>query len=143
MVYSIGNDQPYVVVGAPETECPGACAWPFHKSDYAIRNTVLFKPPNKNVGADAMVIALASGLAEAVTNPLNNGFYGGIKYRPIEIAGRCADTFGRGGKPGFPGKVQIDKATGGGFNANGRNGKKYLLPALWNPLTESCWTIDQ
>ncbi|KAL5568258.1 hypothetical protein UlMin_024833 [Ulmus minor] len=133
--------QPYVLVGNPETECPGACAWPFHRSDYGPQGVVL-QPPSGNVGADAMVMSLAAGLADAVTNPFNSGFF----QMGVEHAGRlgagtvCRGMFGSGAFPGYPGKVRVDPKSGGAFNAHGVRGKKFLLPALWNPKTSSCWT---
>ncbi|XP_057972805.1 protein EXORDIUM-like 2 [Malania oleifera] len=139
---AVGNGpkkQPYIVVMNPETECPGACAWPFHKADDG-PNGPVFQPPNGNVGADSMVIALASGLAEAVTNPFNTGFFQGEISEPIEAATACSGIFGSGATAGYTGKVRIDPKSGGAFNAHGVNGKKFLLPAVWSPKTKSCWT---
>lgn len=127
------------MVGEPETECPGACAWPFHASDYA--KGAILRPPNGNIGADAMVVALASGLAETVTNPLNTGFYGGIPTRPVEASCACPQMFGTGSTPGNAGKVLIDRVTGGAYNAFGARGRKFLLPGLWDPKACACWTL--
>ncbi|OWM67996.1 protein EXORDIUM-like 2 [Punica granatum] len=138
-IHGLNGPQPYLVVGNPEIECPGSCAWPFFPSDYGPKGVIL-QPPNKNVAADAMVIALASGLAETVTNPFNNGFYSGIPTQPTEISDACPNMFGSGALPGYTGKVRIDPATGGAFNAHGPRGRKYLLPAIWNPRTNSCYT---
>lgn len=87
-----------------------------------------------------MVVALASGLAEAVTNPFNNGFFSGIPTDPTEAAAACPNMFGSGALPGYTGKVLVDPATGGGFNVRGIRGRKFLLPAVWNPRTSSCYT---
>ncbi|KAI3411313.1 uncharacterized protein J3R85_018205, partial [Psidium guajava] len=131
--------QPYILVGDPETECPGTCAWPFYPSDYGPKGVTL-RPPSGNVGADAMVISFASALAGIVTDPYNNGFYGGSTFDPTEAASACPNIFGSGAFPGYTGKVRVDPATGGAFNVRGVRGKKFLLPAVYNPLTSSCWT---
>lgn len=132
---------PYVIVGNPETECPGACAWPFYKSDYGPAGTIL-KPPSGNVAADAMVVSLASGLASVVTNPFNTGFFDlGQKSHMIEAVTACPGMFGTGAAPGYTGKLTVDPRSGGAYNAVGFKGKKFLLPAIWNPSTKSCWTV--
>ncbi|OVA02890.1 Phosphate-induced protein 1 [Macleaya cordata] len=130
----------YLVVGNPETECPGVCGWPFHRADYGPQ-TLPLQPPNGNVGADAMVVGLASALAGAVTNPYNNGFFQGPAMNPLEAVNACPGMFGSGSFPGYAGKVLIAPGTGGCFNAHGLKGRKYLLPALWNPDTRKCWTL--
>ncbi|KAJ7967178.1 protein EXORDIUM-like [Quillaja saponaria] len=135
---AIGN-QPYIIVQNPEYECPGECAWPFHKSDSGPQG-VVFTPPSGNVGADAMVISLASGLAETVTNPFNTGFFTPGRHDAVEATTACPAMFGTGAFPGNAGKVRIDPKTGGAFNAHGVKGRQFLLPALWNPKTSSCWT---
>ncbi|KAK0592993.1 hypothetical protein LWI29_028762 [Acer saccharum] len=135
--------QPYIVVGNSEIECPGSCMWPFHSSEYFPRGGVVLKSPNGNAVGDSMVVHLASGLAELVTNPGNTGFYGGTKYKPIEITGgRCRNVFGKraSAKKGRPGILRY--AYGGkAFNAYGKYGKKFLLPALYNPKTKGCTSL--
>uniref|UniRef100_A0A0A0LHL2 Protein EXORDIUM-like 2 n=1 Tax=Cucumis sativus TaxID=3659 RepID=A0A0A0LHL2_CUCSA len=132
---------PYVIIGNPETECPGACAWPFRRADYGPAGAIL-KPPSGDVGADAMVVALASGLASVVSNPFHTGLYQlGEKSNMIEAATACPGMFGTGAAPGYSGKVAVDPHTGGAYNAVGFKGKKFLLPAIWNPKTSSCWTV--
>ncbi|XP_023511570.1 protein EXORDIUM-like 2 [Cucurbita pepo subsp. pepo] len=135
------DGKPYVILGNPETECPGACAWPFHKADYGPPGPVL-KPPSGDVGADAMVISLASGLASVVSNPFRTGlFLLGHKGTVIEATTACPGMFGTGATPRHTGKLFVDIRTGGAYNAIGFKGKKFLLPALWNPKTQSCWTV--
>lgn len=134
--------QAYVLVGNPETECPGACAWPFHRAEEGPQGVVL-QPPSGNVGADAMIVLLASGLADAVTNPFNNGFFAMGSHRHAGKVGAgtvCQGIFGSGAFPGYTGKIRVDPRSGGAFNTHGIRGKKFLLPALWNPATSSCWT---
>lgn len=128
------------MIGNPEIECPGACGWPFHEVDAGPKGPV-YKPPNQNMAADAMVVAVAGALANTVTNPQNTGFYGGIEFDPIEAATACRGIFGPGASHGNPGKVFTDPKTGVNFNAHGSNGRQFLLPALWHPGTSSCWTL--
>ncbi|KAG4114875.1 hypothetical protein ERO13_D12G087800v2 [Gossypium hirsutum] len=134
------NNKGFIVIGDPEIECPGACGWPFHEVDAGPKGPI-FKPPNKNMAADAMVVALASALVNTITNPQNTGFYGGIEFDPIESATACKGIFGPGAAPGNPGKVFTDRKNGENFSAHGNNGRKFLLPAIWNPATSTCWTI--
>uniref|UniRef100_A0A2C9VAA9 Uncharacterized protein n=1 Tax=Manihot esculenta TaxID=3983 RepID=A0A2C9VAA9_MANES len=123
--HGVLENKPYLIVGNPENECPGACAWPFHKSDKGPIGVIL-NPPNGNVGADTMIIAFAEGLHD-------DG--------PIEADSACHRVFGSGALPGYTGKVRIDPNTGGGFNAHGSRGRKFLLPAVWDPKAQACWTL--
>ncbi len=130
------------MVGNPESECPGACAWPFHKSNHGPQGVTL-QPPNGNIGADSMVVHFASGLAGAVTNPFKTGFFQlGTKndHELVEAATACPNIFGSGALPGYTGKVRVDPANGGAFNTHGYKGMQFLVPAIWNPRTSSCWT---
>ncbi|KAG6588346.1 Protein EXORDIUM-like 2, partial [Cucurbita argyrosperma subsp. sororia] len=89
-----------------------------------------------------MVISLASGLASVVTNPFSTGFFQlGQKASVIEASTACPGMFGSGASPGNTGKVLVDPLNGGAYNVVGLRGKKFLLPALWNPKTASCWTV--
>ncbi|KAM7272503.1 hypothetical protein ACFE04_027166 [Oxalis oulophora] len=133
--------QPYLIVGNPETECPEACGWPFVKSKHDPSGTVV-NPPSGNVGADAMVIALAQSLADTVSNPFNTGIFLGPEFKSVGVAQTCNGVFGPGGVAGQnPGKFLINPKNGGAYNANGLKGKKFLLPALWDPKTNTCWTL--
>ncbi|KAF9670434.1 hypothetical protein SADUNF_Sadunf13G0068600 [Salix dunnii] len=139
----LGGEQPYIVVGNPESECPGSCAWPFQKPDRGPLSITL-NPPNGNLGADAIVIAFARALAEAVTNPYKTGFYQDNRSdanKTVEAASACWGIFGSGAFDGYTGKVRVDPDTGGGFNGHGSRGRKFLIPAVWNPKTKSCWTL--
>ncbi|EXB29148.1 hypothetical protein L484_019671 [Morus notabilis] len=134
--------QAYVIVGNPETKCPGACAWRFHREEEGPQGVVL-QPPSGNVGADAMIVLLASGLADAVTNPFNNAFFtfgSGPNVGPVGAGTACWGMFGSGAFPGYTGKIRVDPKSGGAFNTHGVRGNKFLLPALWNPASSSCWT---
>ncbi|XP_004299653.1 PREDICTED: uncharacterized protein LOC101297249 [Fragaria vesca subsp. vesca] len=130
----------YIWVGNSETQCPGQCAWPFHQPIYGPQSPPLVAP-NNDVGLDGMIINLASLLAGTVTNPFGNGFYQGPKEAPLEAASACPGVYGKGAYPGYPGDLLVDATTGASYNANGLNGKKYLLPALFDPSTSTCSTL--
>lgn len=127
----IAGEQAYVAVGDPEEECP-ECAWPFVQSP---KKGATMRPPSGNVGADAMVMLLAGGLAGAVTNPYGDGFYANGHGETFEATTMCPALFAAPGA-----KLPVDPRTGGVFNARGLGDTKFLLPALWNPKSSSCWT---
>ncbi|KAE8709968.1 Tho complex subunit 7/Mft1p [Hibiscus syriacus] len=135
----IVDDNAYIVVGNPETECPGACGWPFNEADSGPKGPIL-KPPNQNMPGDAMVVAFAGALVDTILSPHNTGFFGGNEFEPYGPATVCRGIFGEGASPGNPGKVLTDPKTGGNYNAVGNEGKEFLVPAIWNPKTKSCWT---
>ncbi|RYR49884.1 hypothetical protein Ahy_A07g036413 isoform G [Arachis hypogaea] len=58
-----------------------------------------------------------------------------------EAASACAGVYGKGAYPGSAGNLLVDPTTGASFNANGVNGRKYLLPALMDPKTQACSTL--
>ncbi|KAL4351534.1 hypothetical protein GQ457_06G003390 [Hibiscus cannabinus] len=127
----------YIWVGNSETQCPGQCAWPFHQPIYGPQTPPLVAP-NGDVGVDGMIINLATLLGNTVTNPFNNGYFQGPANAPLEAVSACTGMFGSGSYPGYPGNVLVEKSTGASYNANGINGRKYLLPAMWDPRTSSC-----
>ncbi|KAL8162358.1 hypothetical protein V2J09_013847 [Rumex salicifolius] len=131
---------PFIWVGNSGKQCPGQCAWPFHKPIYGPQDPALVAP-NGDVGVDGMVINLASLLVGTVTNPFGNGYYQGPKEAPLEAASACPGVYGKGAYPGYPGNLLVDPTSGGSYNANGFNGRKYLLPALYDPTTASCSTL--
>ncbi|RYR17521.1 hypothetical protein Ahy_B03g062233 isoform D [Arachis hypogaea] len=130
----------YVWVGNSETQCPGQCAWPFHQPIYGPQTPPLVAP-NGDVGIDGMIINLATLLAGTVTNPFNNGYFQGPATAPLEAVTACTGAFGSGSYPGYPGQVLVDKASGASFNAYGLSGRRYLLPAMWDPQTSKCRTL--
>ncbi|KAK3027466.1 hypothetical protein RJ639_041072 [Escallonia herrerae] len=130
----------YAWVGNSETQCPGQCAWPFHQPIYGPQTPPLVAP-NGDVGVDGMVINLATVLAATVTNPFNNGYFQGPATAPLEAVSACTGMFGSGSYPGYAGQVLVDKTTGASYNAHGVNGRKYLLPAMWDPQTSACSTL--
>ncbi|KAK7410512.1 hypothetical protein VNO78_01340 [Psophocarpus tetragonolobus] len=127
-------------VGNPVTQCPGECAWPFHQPLYGPQTPPLL-PPNGHVGVDGMLISLATVLAGAVTNPFGNGYYQGSAMAPLEAVSACAGIFGKGAYPGYTGDVLVDNITGASYNAVGVHGRKFLLPAMWDPVTSTCKTL--
>ncbi|KAJ1431882.1 Protein EXORDIUM-like [Sesbania bispinosa] len=130
----------YIWVGNSETQCPGQCAWPFHQPIYGPQNPPLVAP-NNDVGLDGMVINVASLLAGTATNPFGNGYFQGPKEAPLEAASACTGVYGKGAYPGYAGDLLVDPTTGASYNANGVNGRKYLLPALVDPKTSACSTL--
>nr|XP_010939670.1 protein EXORDIUM-like 1 [Elaeis guineensis] len=130
----------YIWVGNSATQCPGQCAWPFHQPVYGPQSPPLVAP-NGDVGIDGMVINLASMMAGTVTNPFGNGFYQGPKEAPLEVATACTGVYAKGAYPGYAGDLLVDPTTGASYNANGAHGRKYLVPALFDPSTSSCSTL--
>ena len=130
----------YIWVGNSETQCPGQCAWPFHQPIYGPQSPPL-SAPNNDVGMEGIVMNLASLLAGTVTNPFGNGYYQGSAEAPLEAASACPGIYGKGAYPGYAGKLLEDPTTGASYNANGVNGRKYLLPALLDPSTSTCSTL--
>lgn len=130
----------YIWVGNSATQCPGQCAWPFHQPIYGPQTPALVAP-NGDVGVDGMVISLGSMLAGTVTNPFGNGYYQGPKEAPLEAASACPGVYGKGAYPGYAGDLLVDPTTGASYNSNGAHGRRYLVPALFDPSTASCSTL--
>jgi hypothetical protein len=130
----------YVWVGNAATQCPGQRAWPFHQPVYGPQTPPLI-PPKGDVGVDGMVMNIASMVAGTVTNPFRDGFYQGDRNAPLEAATACPGVYGSGAYPGFAGNLAVDRTTGASYNANGANGRKFLLPALYDPATVTCSTL--
>ncbi|KAJ9146452.1 hypothetical protein P3X46_028719 [Hevea brasiliensis] len=130
----------YIWVGNSETQCPGQCAWPFHQPIYGPQSPPLVAP-NNDVGLDGMVINIASLLAGTVTNPFGNGYFQGPKEAPLEAASACSGVYGKGAYTGYAGDLLVDSTTGASYNAHGVDGRKYLLPALFDPSTSACSTL--
>ncbi|KAL1196292.1 Protein EXORDIUM-like 4 [Cardamine amara subsp. amara] len=122
------NSGAYVWVGNSETQCPGYCAWPFHQPIYGPQSPPLVAP-NGDVGVDGMIINLATLLVNTVTTPSQ------------EVVSACTGIFGSGAYPGYAGRVLVDKTSGASYNALGLAGRKYLLPAMWDPQTSTCKTL--
>lgn len=130
----------YIWVGNSATQCPGKCAWPFHQPMYGPQNPPLVAP-NGDAGIDGMLINIASMIAGVVTNPFGDGYFQGSKDAPLEAATACPGVYGKGAYPGYAGQLQVDPTDGCSYNANGANGKKYLLPGLFDPSTSTCSTL--
>ncbi|KAK8552190.1 hypothetical protein V6N13_120607 [Hibiscus sabdariffa] len=98
--------------------------------------------PNGDVGVDGTIINIASLLAGAVTNTYGNGYFlGSGDAGQLEAASACPGVYGKGAYPGYAGEVLVDGTAGASYNAQGVNGRKYLLPALFDPLTSQCSTL--
>ncbi|CAD6339783.1 unnamed protein product [Miscanthus lutarioriparius] len=61
----------YLWAGNAAQQCPGQCAWPFHRPTYGPQTPPLV-PPNGDAGVDGMVVSLAALLAGTVTNPCHD-----------------------------------------------------------------------
>ncbi|CAH8281703.1 unnamed protein product [Eruca vesicaria subsp. sativa] len=131
------NSGAYVWVGNSETQCAGYCAWPFHQPLYGPQSPPLIAP-NGDVGVDGMIINLATLLVNTVTNPFKSGYFDGANQEAVSV---CTGKFGSGAYPGYAGRVLVDKTTGASYNALGLAGRKYLLPAMWDPQTSKCKTL--
>lgn len=131
---------PYAWVGNSVTQCPGQCAWPFHQPVYGPQALPLVAP-NGDVGLEGMIINIATVLVGTVTNPFNTGYFQGDGAAPLEGVSACGGMYGKGAYPGYPGQLFVDETTGASFNARGLNGRMFLLPAMWDPLTKSCKTL--
>ncbi|XP_019173264.1 PREDICTED: protein EXORDIUM-like 2 isoform X2 [Ipomoea nil] len=134
------NRVAYAWVGNSETQCPGKCAWPFHQPIYGPQTPPLVAP-NGDVGVDGMIINLATVLAGTVTNPFKDGYFQGPATAPLEAVSACTGMFGSGSYPGNAGKVLVDKTSSASYNAHGANGRKFLLPAMWDPAKSACATL--
>ncbi|KAI3972849.1 hypothetical protein MKX01_019507 [Papaver californicum] len=117
----------YIWVGNSEIQCPGQCAWPFHQPIYGPQGSPL----------DGMVINLTSLLAGTATNPFGNGYYQGAVGASLEVASACTGIHGKGAYSGYAGNLLVDSSTRASYNANGANGRKYLLPALFDHSTST------
>ncbi|XVE95281.1 hypothetical protein REPUB_Repub02eG0082500 [Reevesia pubescens] len=80
-------------------------------------------------------------LAGTVTNPYGNGYFLGSDGAHLEAASACPGVYGKGAYPGYAGELLVDRTTGASYNAQGVNGRKYLLPAMFDPVTSQCSTI--
>ncbi|KAJ3693021.1 hypothetical protein LUZ60_012116 [Juncus effusus] len=129
----------YVWLGNSSTQCPGQCAWPFAHIDDVPSITALV-PPNGEAGTDGMVVSFASLLVGTMTNPFGDGFYQGEPETPLEAATACPGIFGKRSFPGFAGILLVDSATKASYNACGVNGRKYLVPALFDLSSAGCVT---
>ncbi|KAJ4883155.1 Protein EXORDIUM-like 2 [Raphanus sativus] len=131
------NSGAYVWVGNSETQCAGYCAWPFRQPIYGPQSPPLIAP-NGDVGVDGMIINLATLLVNTVTNPFKTGYFDAGDQEAVSV---CTGKFGSGAYPGYAGRVLVDKTTGASYNALGLAGRKYLLPAMWDPQTSKCKTL--
>lgn len=130
----------YIWAGNAEAQCPGYCAWPFHQPTYGPQSPPLVAP-NNDVGVDGMVMNLGGLLMGTATNPFGNGFYQGPAEAPLEAATACPGVYGKGAYPGYAGNLLLDPTNGASYNAHGANGRKYLLPAIFDPSTSKCSTL--
>lgn len=133
-----GHHLPYAWVGNAVTQCPGNCAWPFAAPHHGPRGFAPLVAPNGDIGADGMVINIANMLAGTATDPYINAWFQGDAGAPLEAATACAGIYGAGAYPGYAGKLMMETVSGASYNVEGHNGRKFLLPALWDPVSRTC-----
>ncbi|WRX10357.1 hypothetical protein QQP08_002844 [Theobroma cacao] len=126
----------YAHVGDPTVECPGLCAWPYALPAYGPPGQALLAP--NGVGADGMIINIATLLAGAASNPFKSGYFQGDALAPLEAVTACPGIFGAGAYPGYPGTLLVDKMSKASYNAYGASGRKFLLPAMWDLISLNC-----
>ncbi|XP_017971486.1 PREDICTED: protein EXORDIUM-like 2 [Theobroma cacao] len=126
----------YAHVGDPTVQCPGLCAWPYALPAYGPPGQALLAP--NGVGADGMIINIATLLAGAASNPFKSGYFQGDALAPLEAVTACPGIFGAGAYPGYPGTLFVDKMSKASYNAYGANGRKFLLPAMWDLISLNC-----
>ncbi|KAK9930482.1 hypothetical protein M0R45_027519 [Rubus argutus] len=98
--------------------------------------------PNNDVGLDGMVINLASLLAGNRNQPFRKWVLPGSGRGSIGgCFGLSRGLIAKGAYPGYAGDLLVDATTGASYNANGANGRKYLVPALFDPSTSTCSTL--
>lgn len=120
-------------------QCPGFCAWPYALPAYGPPGQALVAP--NGVGADGMVINIATILAGAATNPFKTGYFQGDILAPLEAVSACPGIFGAGAYPGYPGNLMVDKFSKASYNVYGANGEKFLLPAVWDLVGLTCKVV--
>lgn len=90
------------------------------------------------MGIDGMIINITSIVAGETTNPFNTGYFQGNAGVPLEDISALLGIYGRGAFPGFLGEFLVDETAREGYNGHGFNGRKFLLPDMWDPATSSC-----
>lgn len=135
----MGYTLPYAWIGNSGKQCPEVCAYPFAVPGYmGSGGPGLLYPPNGDVGIDGMVSVIGHELAELASNPLVNAWYAGEDpTAPTEIGDLCEGLYGSGGGGGYIGKVMKDRS-GRTYNMNGRNGRKFLVQWVWDPVLKAC-----
>ncbi|XVF22157.1 hypothetical protein REPUB_Repub12eG0149500 [Reevesia pubescens] len=126
----------FAQVGDPTVQCPGLCAWPYALPAYGPPGQALVAP--NGVGTDGMIINIATLLAGAASNPFKTGYFQGDALAPLEAVTACPGIFGAGAYPGYPGTLLFDKMSKASYNAYGANGRKFLLPAIWDLIGLNC-----
>lgn len=130
----------FIWVGNSATQCPGHCAWPYNQPVGGPQDEALVAP--NDIGCDGMVISISIMLAGAITNPYGDGFYQGPKEAPLEAATACPGCYGQGAFSGYAGQLLVDPANNASYNANGANGRKFLVAGLMNPDSSMCSTMS-
>ncbi|GMQ00203.1 hypothetical protein CsSME_00047396 [Camellia sinensis var. sinensis] len=123
----------YAHVGEPFRQCPGLCSRPSALPAYGPPGQAALVAPN-GVGTDGIIMSLTTILAGAATNPFNSGYFQGDVLAPLEAVTACPRIFSPRAYPGYLGDLKVDKISRARYNAYGVNGRKFLLPAIWDPV---------
>lgn len=107
-----------------------SCLWPAGPGPALVA-------PN-GIWSDGIIINIATILSGAATNPFKSGYFQGDALAPLEAVTACPGIFGDRAYPGYPGDLKVDKLSKASYNAYGVNGRKFLLPAMWDPLHVNC-----
>jgi len=65
----------------------------------------------------------------------------GLRVSVAIFSFECPGVYGKGAYPGYAGDLLVDSTTGASYNAHGVNGRKYVLPDLFDPSTSTCSTL--
>eukprot|EP00897_Mesotaenium_endlicherianum_P005290 jgi/Mesen1/478/ME000101S10697 len=126
-----GVELKWAFIGNPATQCANGCATRYYEGSS--------KPPNKNVGADAMVDTIAHEIVEAATDPYLDNWGNSAGD---EIADICGDYYGKIFTTPTAHVVaakSISSATGSeNYNIVGLNNQKFLIQSNYDLLTRSC-----
>lgn len=89
-----------------------------------------------------MIINVAIIHAGAATNPFKTGYFQGDALALVEAVTACTGIFGGGAYPGYSRDLKVDKMSKASFNTYGATiGNKFLVPAIWDPLSFNCKVI--
>ncbi|KAJ4727736.1 EXORDIUM like 2 [Melia azedarach] len=66
------------------------------------------------------------------------GSCGNLMVLELQSVTACPGIFGARVYPEYPGDLKVDKVSNASHNAYGAGTNKFLLPAVWDPLSLDC-----